>query len=264
MKKEKKENKFKIEEFIKKDKKDKKKYIILESKKIRIPKGINKRLSKAYKYKEVLNKFIVNYILKAKKTKANGIKNDEILNKISLFKKNYIEKVLPEKLSSTPKNLFQMSGAKDFYRMQLVLRSITTTLGNFWEELAILSNNAISAEKEFGIKITGVDIICAINKKPTYIQMKTMEGTLTGSQSPRSEEELILHQNRYFAAVFESGSDWTFNSEKIKRIKGKEFWSLIDLDYDYILQEVKLMVKEIEDKFNELSKPKNEKTSDLI
>ena len=46
-----------------------------------------------------------------------------------------------------------MSGAKDFYSMQLVLRSITTTLGNFWEELATLSNNAISTEKEFDIKI---------------------------------------------------------------------------------------------------------------
>ena len=87
--------------------------------------------------------------------------------------------------------------------------------------------------------------------------MKTMEGTLTGSQAPRSEEELILHKNSYFAAVFATGSDWTFNSDKIKKIKGKEFWSLINLDYDYILQEVKLMVKEIEDKFNELRKSKN-------
>ena len=94
-----------------------------------------------------------------------------------------------------------MSGAKDFYTMQLVLRSITTTLGNFWEELAVLSNNAISTEKEFGIKIKGVDIICSINNQPTYIQMKTMEGTLTGSQAPRSEEELILHKNSYFAAL---------------------------------------------------------------
>ena len=50
-----------------------------------------------------------------------------------------------------------------FYSMQLVLRSITTTLGNFWEELATLSNNSISTEKEFGIKIKGVDIICIDN-----------------------------------------------------------------------------------------------------
>tara|TARA_Y100001936_G_C15501422_1_gene373481 strand:- start:102 stop:527 length:426 start_codon:yes stop_codon:yes gene_type:complete len=141
--------------------------------------------------------------------------------------------------------------------MQLVLRSITTTLGNFWEELATVSDTAISTEKEFGIKIKGVDIICLENNKPTYIQMKTMENTLTGSQVSRSEEELLIHDNRYFAAVFETGSNWTFNSEKIKKIKGNEFWNKINLDYDYILKEVKLMVKEIEDKFHELTKPKN-------
>ena len=87
--------------------------------------------------------------------------------------------------------------------------------------------------------------------------MKTMEGTLTGSQVSRSEEELLLHESSYFAAVFETGSGWTFNSEKIKRIKGNEFWSIINLDYTYILKEVKLMIKEIEDKFKELTTSKN-------
>ena len=42
-----------------------------------------------------------------------------------------------------------------------------------------------------------------------------------------------------------------------RRIKGNEFWSMINLDYSYILREVKLMVKEIEDKFKELTKTKN-------
>ena len=253
----KKTKKFNLEEFIKKNKSDKKKYIISESKKIKVPKGINKKLHNTYKYKEVINRFIKDYILSVRKPKKNEIKNDQILEKITFFKDNYNNNKLPEKLAETPKNLFEMSGAKDFYSMQLVLRSITTTLGNFWEELATLSNNAISTEKEFGIKIKGVDIICIDNNKPTYIQMKTMEGTLTGSQVSRSEEELSIHKDRYFAAVFETGSDWTFNSEKIKRIKGNEFWSMINLDYSYILKEVKLMVKEIEDKFKELTKTKN-------
>lgn len=260
----KKNKKFNINEFIKISKNEKKKYIISESENIKIPKGVNKRLQKAYKYKEVINKFIVEYIQKTKKAenKVIGVghnsidKNDEILNKINQFQDNYINTTLAEKLSQTPTNLFQMSGAKEFYKMQLVLRSLTTKMGNFWEELAILSNNTISTEKEFGLKITGVDIICLIKKKPTYIQMKTMEGTLTGSQVPRSEEELMLHQYKYFAAIFESGSNWTFNSEKITRIKGKEFWSLINLDYDYILEKVKLMIKNIEDKYIELTDTK--------
>ena len=258
IKKNKKEKEFDLEEFVKKNKSDKKRYIISEAKKIKIPKSItDKKLRIAYKYKEVINKFIKDYILEVRKPKENEIKNNQILEKINFFKENYNNKKLPEKLAETPKNLFQMSGAKDFYSMQLVLRSITTTLGNFWEELATLSNNAISTEKEFGIKIKGVDIICINNDKPTYIQMKTMEGTLTGSQVSRSEEELLIHKNSYFAAVFETGSSWTFNSDKIKKIKGNEFWSIINLDYNYILKEVKLMVKEIEDKFHELTKPKN-------
>jgi len=258
IKKNKKEKEFDLEEFVKKNKSDKKRYIISEAEKIKIPKSIkDKKLRIAYKYKEVINKFIKDYILEVRKPKENEIKNNQILEKINFFKENYNNKKLPEKLAETPKNLFQMSGAKDFYSMQLVLRSITTTLGNFWEELATLSNNAISTEKEFGIKIKGVDIICINNDKPTYIQMKTMEGTLTGSQASRSEDELLIHKNSYFAAVFETGSSWTFNSDKIKKIKGNEFWSIINLDYDYILKEVKLMVKEIEDKFHELTKPKN-------
>jgi len=258
IKKNKKEKEFDLEEFVKKNKSDKKRYIISEAEKIKIPKSIkDKKLRIAYKYKEVINKFIKDYILKVRKPKENEIKNNQILEKINFFKENYNNKKLPEKLAETPKNLFQMSGAKDFYSMQLVLRSITTTLGNFWEELATLSNNAISTEKEFGIKIKGIDIICINNDKPTYIQMKTMEGTLTGSQASRSEDELLIHKNSYFAAVFETGSSWTFNSDKIKKIKGNEFWSIINLDYDYILKEVKLMVKEIEDKFHELTKPKN-------
>ena len=79
--------------------------------------------------------------------------------------------------------------------------------------------------------------------------MKTMEGTLTGSQVSRSEEELSIHENSYFAAVFETGSGWTFNSEKIERIKGNEFWSLIELDYNFILDEVKKMIMEIQDSY---------------
>ena len=233
IKKNKKEKEFDLEEFVKKNKSDKKRYIISEAEKIKIPKSIkDKKLRIAYKYKEVINKFIKDYILKVRKPKENEIKNNQILEKINFFKENYNNKKLPEKLAETPKNLFQMSGAKDFYSMQLVLRSITTTLGNFWEELATLSNNAISTEKEFGIKIKGIDIICINNDKPTYIQMKTMEGTLTGSQVSRSEEELLIHKNSYFAAVFETGSSWTFNSDKIKKIKGNEFWSIINLDYD--------------------------------
>ena len=66
-----------------------------------------------------------------------------------------------------------------------------------------------------------------------------------------------LHKYKYFAAVFNTGSDWTFNSEIIKKLRGEEFWSKINLDYSYLLEEVKLMIIEIEKKFNELKNAKN-------
>ena len=249
--------KFNLEDFVGKSRIEKKNYIIAESKKIIVPKSINKKLVSSYRFKEVINKFIVKYISQLKKSKHNHDKNSEILKKITSFKENYINNKLPKKLAEKPKNLFVMSGAKDFYSAQLVLRSITTTLGNFWEEIATISDVAISPDEEFGIKIKGIDLICIINNKPTYIQMKTMEGTLTGSQNSRSEDELKIHKYKYFAAVFNTGSDWTFNSEIIKKLRGEEFWSKINLDYSYLLEEVKLMIIEIEKKFNELKNAKN-------
>jgi hypothetical protein len=84
-----------------------------------------------------------------------------------------------------------------------------------------------------------------------------MEGTLTGSQAPRSTKELSLHKNSYFVAAFETGTGWTFNSKVIPRIKGKEFWSLLGLDYNFILETVKKMIKEIEDYYYNLISTKN-------
>ena len=58
-----------------------------------------------------------------------------------------------------------------------------------------------------------------------------------------------MHKNSYFVSAFETGTSWTFNSDKIKRLLGKEFWSMIDLDYDFILEEIKSMIKDIEDMY---------------
>ena len=58
-----------------------------------------------------------------------------------------------------------------------------------------------------------------------------------------------MHKNSYFVAAFKTGTSWTFNSKIIKKLVGKEFWSLIDLDYDFILDEVKKMIMEIQDNY---------------
>ena len=67
---------FDIESFIQKNKVEKKNYIISESQKIKkIPKDIIKDLHQAYRYKETIDSFIVNYI---KKIKNNNPENSNI------------------------------------------------------------------------------------------------------------------------------------------------------------------------------------------
>ena len=249
-------NKIDLDLFIKKTRKEKKEYLLDAIKKINVPKIITKKLYNSYKFKEVINKFIISYI-KNTKNKLSQNSKELISNKINYFKKNYIEVVLPKKIEEIPTNLYQMSGATDFAKINLILRSLSTSMGKLWEDIADCSKITINTEKEFDIKINGIDIIFIKNNKIFYAQIKTLEGTLTGSQVPRSIEELSIHENSYFVAAFETGTDWTFNSEKIKRIRGKEFWSLINLDYDYILNEVKAMIREIEKSYYNLKSIKN-------
>ena len=248
MKKIKKEKKFNLDNFIKKSRIDKKNYIIAQSKTIQNPKKLEKKLHNSYKNKEVLNSFVVKYIKRIKENYPEDIK-PEITKKIDEFKKKFIYTKLPKLINFEPTNLYQMSGATDFAKINIILTSLSTSMGLLWEEIATLSKIAISTEKEFDIKINGIDIIFIKNDQPYYAQIKTLEGTLTGSQVPRSESELAMHKNSYFVAAFKTGTSWTFNSKIIKKLLAKEFWSLIDLDYDFILDEVKKMIMEIQDNY---------------
>jgi hypothetical protein len=250
-------DKFDLDDFIKKDKTEKKDFIISESQKIKkIPKDVIKDLHQAYKYKEVINKFVTEYIKEIKKSNSNN-RSAAITDEINKFKKNYIENILPKRINQKIVNVYSLSGADSFAKIQLVLRSLSTSMGSLWEKIAICGNTSISSENEFGLKITGTDLISLIDGNPTYIQIKTMEDTLTGSQGPRSNNELSIHDYSFFAAAFDTGRTWHFKSNKVKKFKGKEFWSKINLDYDYILKNVKVMVKEIETKYYELTKVKN-------
>ena len=250
-------DKFDLDDFIKKDKTEKKDFIISESQKIKkIPKDVIKDLHQAYRYKEVINKFVTEYIKEIKKNNSNN-RSAAITDEINKFKKNYIENILPKRINQKIVNVYSLSGADSFAKIQLVLRSLSTSMGSLWEKIAICGNTSISSENEFGLKITGTDLISLIDGNPTYIQIKTMEDTLTGSQVPRSNNELSIHDYSFFAAAFDTGRTWHFKSNKVKKFKGKEFWSKINLDYDYILKNVKVMVKEIETKYYELTKVKN-------
>ena len=103
MKKIKKEKKFDLDDFIKKSKSDKKKYIITKSKTIQNPKKLEKKLHNSYKNKEVLNSFYDRYIKKIKKDYPEDIK-PEITKKIDNFKNNFINSKLPKPINFEPTN----------------------------------------------------------------------------------------------------------------------------------------------------------------
>jgi hypothetical protein len=151
-----------------------------------------------------------------------------------------------------PRNLFELCGAKLLVTSNSVTRSLSTKMGQLWEEIANISPYVIIPEFEFGIKIKGIDIIILTDETIRFAQVKTLKGTLTGSQTNRAKKELGIHDNPLFIAAFNLGS-WTFNDSKIPRIAGKEFWDMIHLEYELIENHVRNMLQRIDQDFAELA-----------
>ncbi len=118
--------------------------------------------------------------------------------------------------------------------------------------IAKISPYTISPEKDFGIKIKGIDIIIwKIDvHQATFTQLKTTPGTLTGSQKAQSQQELEIHDSALFATAFCLDS-WHFSSPNVPRACGADFWSKIGLNYDLILENVKSMILKIENAYIE-------------
>jgi hypothetical protein len=116
------------------------------------------------------------------------------------------------------------------------------------ETFVNISPYAVSPEKDFGLKISGIDTIILPRGQgePIFVQIKTQRNTLTGSQAPRSRRELEIHKHRLFAAVFCTGGNWTFSSADTHRICGSEFWALLGIDYEIFKLCVKKMILNIE------------------
>ena len=132
-------------------------------------------------------------------------------------------------------------------------RTLSTRMGLLWEDISNISPYVIIPEFEFGIKITGVDIVILSQKIVKFAQLKTLRGTLTGSQIPRAKKELGIHQNPLFIAAFDLGQ-WTFpKNPNIPRIAGKEFWNSIHIDYDLVENNVRNMLQKIDKAFAELA-----------
>lgn len=152
-----------------------------------------------------------------------------------------------------PKNLFELCDVKLLSTSNSVTRSLSTRMGALWENIADISPYVIVPEFQFGIKIKGIDVIILFNNEVVFTQIKTLKGTLTGSQRSRAKKELAIHQNSLFVSAFDLGS-WTFNDPIIPRIAGKPFWNMICIDYDILENRVKLMLQKIETAFVALAK----------
>jgi hypothetical protein len=169
----------------------------------------------------------------------------------------------PAEIESSPSNLYEMCGASVFAECNSISRNLSTKMGELWEIIANISPYAASPEKDFGLKITGVDLIILCEGKglPVFVQIKTQRNTLTGSQASRSRLELELHQHPLFAAAFGTGDSWTFSSPKntreIPRVCGADFWKMVGLDYELLKTHVKQMVLKIQSAYIEMRSPKN-------
>ncbi|MFM5887932.1 MAG: hypothetical protein ACKOQS_06525 [Dolichospermum sp.] len=152
-----------------------------------------------------------------------------------------------------PQNLFELCGAKLLVTSNSVTRSLSTKMGILWEEIADISPYVIIPEFEFGIKIKGIDIIILTGETIKFAQLKTLKGTLTGSQKNRAKKELGIHENPLFISAFDLG-DWTFNDPKITRVAGKVFWNSIHIEYDLVENKVRNMLQKIDKAFAELAR----------
>lgn len=175
--------------------------------------------------------------------------------KIEEFKPDAIEALrnsFPnrDQLIRSSNNVYEMAGAVRLSFANKVTRTLSTTMGLLWEDLASISPYAVNPESEFNLKVKGIDLISKnINSQVIeYQQLKTQQNTLTGSQKTRSVQELSIHDNPVFCACFPNNK-WTFNHATIPRVSGEEFWSRIGIPYDLVLEKVNSLIIELEQEY---------------
>ena len=168
---------------------------------------------------------------------------------ISQIFENFYEKFTHEiyrKLDNPKESIYTITNANFLSSANTLTRTLSTELGKVWEDIGSLSNCVISPDDVFGgFKLKGVDLIILEDGHLKFIQLKTAKSTLTGSQKPRSEKELAVFKYSLFVAAHNVGS-WTFNSNKIDRIAGEEFWNSIGIDYQEIKDNLKILLDRIE------------------
>ncbi|WP_414543252.1 hypothetical protein [Nostoc sp. CCY0012] len=224
-------------------------------------------LHTAYKYAKVISSIAPAYFqYQIAQDRQNGsvleldIQSQLISSKTEKFADDFIEwlKADFENKSAildhhpNPRNLFELCGTKLLVTSNSVTRNLSTTMGSLWEQISNISPYIINPELEFGIKITGIDILLFSEVTVKFAQLKTLKGTLTGSQSPRAKKELSVHDNPLFIAAFDLGR-WTFNDPNIPRIAGQVFWNKIHMDYNLVENHVRTMLQKIDQAFTDLA-----------
>jgi hypothetical protein len=201
---------------------------------VKAPPEINSELQRAYQISRVLTPALFDFIqhqIHADVTQNSVLAMERqsiaIAEHCEQFANRFIASMpslvrSPMEMEKNPRNLYEMCGAAIFVESNSISRSLSTAMGDLWESIANISPYAVSPERDFGLKITGVDSIILENGKgsPIFVQIKTQRNTLTGSQASRSKRELELYQHRLFAAAFCTGGNWTFSSPSIPRVYG--------------------------------------------
>jgi hypothetical protein len=142
-----------------------------------------------------------------------------------------------------------MAGCSKLAGANKVTRNLSTTLGMLWEEIACISPYVVNPEREFNLKVRGVDLISLVGGNTVeYQQLKTQRNTLTGSQKPRSENELKIHANSSFCVCF-ALSSWTFQSKIIPRYDGPRFWPRIGIDYNLLVTKASQLLRDLEKEY---------------
>jgi len=183
-------------------------------------------------------------------TYKHTVSQKEIETLFDDFQKKFTRDI-PNKIADPKPSVFTSGLTPKLSVGNTFTRSLSTTLGEVFEDIACLSPKVISPNKHFDTKITGVDVLIVDKntKEIIFSQMKTTRGTLTGSQRSRSELELSVFRKGIFSAVLDIGN-WTFNSQIVERKCGSEFWGLVGInEYDFIKQKGVKMFEELEDLF---------------
>tara|TARA_B100001175_G_C19403728_1_gene587593 strand:- start:79 stop:810 length:732 start_codon:yes stop_codon:yes gene_type:complete len=196
-------------------------------------------LQQSYKFEKFL------YTLDLKDLFKNNIRNESIEMIFDSFYEKFMSGIFT-KLEEPNESIYTITEAKFLGNANTLTRALSTELGRVWEDIASLSDSVISPEDAFGgFKAKGVDLIILEDGYLRFTQLKTAKGTLTGSQKPRSEKELSVFRYSQFAVAHNLGA-WTFNSNKIDRIAGEEFWNSIGMDYQEIVHHLTKLISRIE------------------